>query len=238
MTAFYFVAKLCLFSVLNSTILKTVVAFTTTAYRCRSCWQSRRIDSASTVSPILLAKKTWTPPSEEANLNNFLSAKSKSIQSNSTTVAVTDTVSASPFDQGLYYELDLVPCVSGISWGSDISFRYVFIRDIEPVGEAYGLVQKGDFIISIGNVSTIEKDFNFVLDTISKVEGDQLTLKFFRGTRQQMMGKPVPFSGKELALVTVKEQNKPDVLLKCPPGTNLRNLLVENGINVYRSITR
>lgn len=38
--------------------------------------------------------------------------------------------------------------------------------------------------------------------------------------------------------VTVKQKGNPEVTLKAPSGTNLRNLLTDNGINVYQSITR
>lgn len=38
--------------------------------------------------------------------------------------------------------------------------------------------------------------------------------------------------------VTVKQKGKPELSLKAPSGANLRNLLTDNGINVYQSITR
>ena len=38
--------------------------------------------------------------------------------------------------------------------------------------------------------------------------------------------------------MTVKQKGKPEVSLKAPSGANLRNLLTDNGINVYQSITR
>ena len=45
---------------------------------------------------------------------------------------------------GLLYSVDL-PKNAGISWGSDLSFRWIFVRDIDLVGEAAqcGLIKKG-----------------------------------------------------------------------------------------------
>ena len=36
----------------------------------------------------------------------------------------------------------------------------------------------------------------------------------------------------------MKQKGKPELSLKAPSGANLRNLLTDNGINVYQSITR
>lgn len=54
---------------------------------------------------------------------------------------------------------------SGISWGSDLSFRWVYVLDLDPAGEASktGLIEKGDYIIGFGNTSLIAQDFDFVL---------------------------------------------------------------------------
>lgn len=38
--------------------------------------------------------------------------------------------------------------------------------------------------------------------------------------------------------VTVLQKGKPEVSLKAASGTNLRNLLTDNDINVYQSVTR
>ena len=53
----------------------------------------------------------------------------------------------------------------GISWGSDLSFRWIYVRDIDPRGEAAltNLVRKGDYIIGAGNTSLIAQDFDYVL---------------------------------------------------------------------------
>ena len=137
------------------------------------------------------------------------------------------------------YEVEL-PKRAGIDWGSDISFRWVYVLNLDPQGEAYksGLVQKGDYIVGIGNVSTIAQDFDFVLTTLTKYPENRLNYTFFRGNREVLTGKPVLEPSEMNLRVTVQQDGKPDVILTAPGGTNLRQLLVSNGINVYRSLTR
>jgi hypothetical protein len=64
---------------------------------------------------------------------------------------------------------------------------FLFAAGLDPQGEAYksNLIENGDFIIGIGNTSTIAKDFDFVLNTLSKAESP-LKYTFFRGTKRQV----------------------------------------------------
>jgi ferredoxin len=159
----------------------------------------------------LMAKKEWQPPVAEI-----------------------------PGDEGngVSFEIEL-PKRAGISWGSDLSFSWVYVLDVEPTGEAAasGMVQKGDYIIGMGNTSCIGKDFDFVLSTYNS-QPSIFNYTFFRGTKEQLLGGPVPAPEETTVTVTVKQAGKPDITLDCPGGTNLRRLLVGNGINVYRSLTR
>lgn len=67
-------------------------------------------------------------------------------------------------EQGLTYTVEMSK-TAGISWGTDISFRWVYVFDLEPQGEAAGtkLINKGDYIIGVGNSSLIAQDFDYVL---------------------------------------------------------------------------
>ena len=172
------------------------------------------IDSKISHTPntFLSAKKTWTPPEPE-----------KSIESSN----------------GISYTVEL-PKRAGLSWGSDLSFRWIYVLDIEPMGEASqtGMIQKGDYIIGVGNTSTLAQDFDFVLFTLAKQEDAKFNYTFFRGTKEQLTGSKVPKPSEITVTVKVLQDGKPDVILKCPGGTNLRQLLIDNGINVYRSLTR
>lgn len=164
----------------------------------------------------LSAKKTWAPPTGSDGDAN------------------TDKDS----EDGFTYTVEMVK-QAGISWGSDLSFRWVKVLDVEPNGAAAATkkVQKGDYIIGLGNSSMIAQDFDYVLTSLAK-QPSTFNYTFFRGEKEQLLGEPVLEPSDLMCTVTVVQDGKPDMKLECPGGTNLRRLLVGNGINVYRSITR
>lgn len=89
---------------------------------------------------------------------------------------------------GLVYTVEL-PRRAGINWGSDISFRWIYVLDLEKSGPAdslNGVIDKGDYIISFDNTSTIGQDFDFVLTSLSK-QKPVLNFTFFRGTKEQVI---------------------------------------------------
>jgi hypothetical protein len=55
---------------------------------------------------------------------------------------------------------------AGIDWGSDLSFRWVYVVGLDPEGEAAKskLIEKGDYIVGFGNTSVIAQDFDTVLN--------------------------------------------------------------------------
>jgi S1-C subfamily serine protease len=124
--------------------------------------------------------------------------------------------------------------------GCDLSFRWVYVINLDPQGEAYksGLVKKGDYIAAFGNISTVAQDFDFVLTTLAKYPEKEIPYTFYRGSKEKLVGGPVPLPSETTVTVTVKQSGKPTKYIECPGGTNLRQLLVGNGINVYRSLTR
>ena len=170
----------------------------------------------------LMAKRDWSAPKEP----------------NSAPPTFTSTQTES---NGTVFSLELSKR-AGISWGSDLSFRWIYVLDLEPTGEAAqsGVIQKGDYIIELGDVSTIGQDFDFVLTTLNQATS-RTNYTFFRGTKDQLIGPEAASAldpSRTTVTVTVQQEGKPDVVLRCPGGTNLRRLLVGNGINVYRSLTR
>ena len=73
----------------------------------------------------------------------------------------------------------------------------------------------------------------------------QLNYTFFRGTKAQLIGEDVPDPRETTFSVTVLKPKQggssgelEKVVIPCLGGTTLRNLLLGNGINVYRSLTR
>lgn len=172
-----------------------------------------------TANQRLYAKKDWSPPKESSSGTMYTKTE----------------------NNGTVFSLEMSKR-AGISWGSDISFRWIYVLDVEPTGEAAqtGVIQKGDYIIQLGDTSTIGQDFDFVLTTLNKAEA-RTNYTFFRGTKDQLIGQDAASSldpSKTTVKVTVQQEGKKDVVLTCPGGTNLRRLLVGNGINVYRSVTR
>ena len=142
-------------------------------------------------------------------------------------------------NNGITYSLEMTK-FAGISWGTDLSFRWVYVLGVDPNGDAAasGMVQKGDYIIGVGNTSLIAQDFDYVLTSLGK-QASTFNYTFFRGDKKQLLGEDAPLDpSATTCVITVVQKGKPDIKLEAPGGTNLRRLLVGNGINVYRSITR
>lgn len=204
------------------TIAWKALLFLFCSYFCAGFLRFGLRSSKGCLQHALRAKKDWSPPKEA--LPDELLFTSTKTESN-----------------GTVFSLEMAKR-AGISWGSDLSFRWIYVLDLEPTGEAAqtGVIQKGDYIIQLGNTSTIGQDFDFVLSTLNRAEA-RTAYTFFRGTKDQLIGEDAASAldpSKTKVKVTVQQDGKKDVVLTCPGGTNLRRLLVGNGINVYRSLTR
>lgn len=149
-----------------------------------------------------------------------------------------------------------LPRAPGIEWGTDLSFSFVYVRDLEPAGPASisGMVSKGDQLCELIPISEGAQPVNLLGASFDTVMGSfasldktvkDLDLVFFKGTKDEL--KAACEGGeagekKELITVTViQDKGSPKekvVKLQAPPGVNIRELLVENEINVYQSVTR
>lgn len=78
----------------------------------------------------LSAKKVWSPPPPSSDSNQPISQPSGGIEEELPT--------------GVAFSIELPKKGAGISWGSDLSFRWIYVLDMEPTGEAYqsGLIAK------------------------------------------------------------------------------------------------
>ena len=173
----------------------------------------------------------------------LMKKKTNRFQPQDTTPSTRPVVKSVP-DPGVgnAYEIEL-PKLAGIDWGADLSFRWVKVIGLDPSGEAFksNLVKVGDYVIGVGNTSTIAKDFDYVISSVNACPESRLNYTFFRGTKRQLVGDDTDLildPGAISVKITVQQEGKKDIILECPGGTNLRNLLVSNGINVYRSLTR
>jgi hypothetical protein len=87
-------------------------------------FDSRRVFS-------LFAKKSWAPPPS--------SPPSPPTGGGSSFAAPEPIKEIEPEEEqkGLAFVVDLPQYGSGISWSSDLSFRWVYVQDLDPAGEAF-----------------------------------------------------------------------------------------------------
>jgi ferredoxin len=157
--------------------------------------------------------------------------------------------------------------IDSTSWGTDLSFSFVYVRGIDPTGAAAlsRLVSIGDQLCEVtpissakGNdnddaisstpVNLIGAPFDYVMNTFATLDKTviELDFVFFSGTRDELKavctGGDLRVDGTETITVTVV-QNKGSASeriqrITAPVGVNVRELLVNNSINVYQSVTR
>mmetsp|Transcript_17038 Transcript_17038/g.46711 ORF Transcript_17038/g.46711 Transcript_17038/m.46711 type:complete len:326 (+) Transcript_17038:66-1043(+) len=154
----------------------------------------------------------------------------------------------------------------GIEWGTDLSFSFVYVREMDPSGEASmsKQVQVGDQLCEIkpinratgagddngkqAPINLVGAPFDFVMETFALLDKSvaDLDMVFFRGTKEELKaaasGKDK--AGDEVETITVmvyENKGTPQEVihrLQAPVGVNIRQLCVDNGINVYQSVTR
>jgi hypothetical protein len=156
-----------------------------------------------------------------------------------------------------------LPRFTGIEWGTDLSFSFVYVRALEPGGPASlsGLVNKGDQLCELVAVDKSKSppkvenlmgaSFDYVMGAFAGLERTvkDVDLVFFRGTKEDLKeavkassGQGGKSDGDDTIKVTVIEnkgcKDEKVRILTAQPGVNIRTLLIDNGINVYQSVTR
>ena len=152
---------------------------------------------------------------------------------------------------------------TGIEWGTDLSFSFVYVRAMDPAGEAAMTrhIEVGDQLCELRAVmeDTTDDDspavvnlvgapFDFVMTTFANLDKTvrELDLVFFKGTKEELKAACEGGEGQvkdpETVTITViqnKGSKEEEIkILTAPTGSNLREVLVENDINVYQSFTR
>lgn len=151
-----------------------------------------------------------------------------------------------------------IPRATGIEWGTDLSFSFVYVRDMDPTGAAAqtGIISKGDQICELLAVEAgatpvplIGASFDNVMTafaTLSKTTTD-VDLVFFKGSKDDLKalctGKSKGSNGNDEMIQITVIQNKGSKdestrIIKAKEGVNVRQVLVDHGINVYQSVTR
>ncbi|KAL7508327.1 hypothetical protein ACHAXN_008166 [Cyclotella atomus] len=147
---------------------------------------------------------------------------------------------------------------TGIEWGTDLSFSFVYVRDLEPAGSASlsDQVEVGDQICELRSVSEtgelgepanlIGAGFDVVMNAFASLDRSiqDIEIVFFRGSKEELKDLCTGGASQENEDVTITVvQNKgardENVrTIKAKAGCNVRQVLTDNGINVYQSVTR
>ena len=175
---------------------------------------------------------------------------------------LTTALSATPSQEGIdvdsndrLYRISLSRA-TGIEWGTDLSFSFVYVRGMDPSGAAAlsGAIRVGDQLCELrpvkdgaAPVNLVGAAFDFVMEAFADLDKTvtDVELVFFRGTKEELKaaakGEAVS-SEPETITVTIIENKGSDKevvhKLTAPAGVNVRELCVDNGINVYQSVTR
>jgi ferredoxin len=152
--------------------------------------------------------------------------------------------------------------ILGIEWGTDLSFSFVYVRNMDPMGEAAmsNQVNVGDQLCELipvvpensaapaVPVNLLGASFDFVMESFAVLDKtvQQVDLVFFRGSKDELKalvtGKPAYSPEDDVITVTViQDKGSPQQAtrtLTAPRGVNLRQLCIDNNINVYQSLTR
>ena len=153
-----------------------------------------------------------------------------------------------------------LPRATGIEWGTDLSFSFVYVRDLEPSGAAAlsGEIEVGDQICELRPViedgdddgevvSLIGAPFDEVMNAFASLGRTvkDVDLVFFRGTKDELKAacKGGSLSDQDEKIMVTVIQNKGTKeeeirYIEAKAGCNVRQLLTDNGINVYQSVTR
>ena len=145
---------------------------------------------------------------------------------------------------------------TGIEWGTDLSFSFVNVRGMDPSGAAAmsGKIEVGDQLCELRAVqqgavpvNLVGAPFDFVMEAFADLDKTvtDVDLVFFRGSKDELKaaakGEDVS-TEPQIITVTVIENKGSDKetvhKLTAPAGVNVRQLCVDNGINVYQSVTR
>jgi ferredoxin len=156
-----------------------------------------------------------------------------------------------------------LPRATGIEWGTDLSFSFVYVRDLEPSGAAAfsGEVKVGDQICELrpviegggnsgdGNkaVGLIGAPFDEVMNAFASLGRTvkDVDLVFFRGSKDELKaackGGSLSDEDEKVMVTVIQNKGSKDEqtrYIEAKTGCNVRQLLTDNGINVYQSVTR
>jgi len=175
-------------------------------------------------------------------------------------VAPTQLLSSNSDDVGIDLSLDKrlyqvrLSRAPGIDWGTDLSFSFVYVRDMDPAGEAaLANMAIGDQLCQITPagknepINVLGASFDTVMTALATMDRkvQEMDLVLFRGTKEELIaictGGDAVDQSSSIRVTVIQNKGAADEttrVLTAEPGVNLRKLLVDNDINVYQSLTR
>ena len=127
---------------------------------------------------------------------------------------------------------------TGVEWGTDLSFVGVYVRALLPGGaaEQSGAVAPGDQLVAIDGDAVFDATFDAAMARLAAVDAEA-RLEFFRGDRTELLAAVGRRAIKQgAATITVDDRGeRREIVVEA--GANLRDALVNDGIDVYRGTT-
>lgn len=146
---------------------------------------------------------------------------------------------------------------TGIEWGTDLSFSFVYVRELDPSGAATltRKISKGDQICELRPVEVDAKaipligaSFDVVMASFSglKRTTKEVDLVFFKGSKDDLKALCSGQSSSKrdngkIRITVIQNKGSKDEktrVILADEGANIRQTLVDEGINVYQSVTR
>ncbi|CEM03211.1 unnamed protein product [Vitrella brassicaformis CCMP3155] len=161
---------------------------------------------------------------------------------------------ASSAEDGYLFNVSL-PRITGIEWASTLAFDFAYVNSLEygSAASSSRMIQPGDWLVGVNQGSAIREGIAFddvmrLFDEPNVAKTDtEVQLRFFRGSpeafqqyvrEQSGRGDSDPPPPQFMTITVVKEGQQVATLGDIPTGSNLRDVLTDNGINVYQSYTR
>lgn len=224
---------------------------------------SRQLTPLTHASPSLLSK---LPNKHEESKNPFplkMSSQDDDEGSSNKNASEDDNRIDVSVDPRLYRIK--IPRATGIEWGTDLSFSFVYVRDMEPGGAAFmtNRIDKGDQICELRAVKPGEGDddksdvvpllgasFDTVMTSFASLPKTvkDVELVFFKGSKEELIdlcsGSDSSSDAGDNDTITITAilnkgtKDESTKVITAEKGSNLRQVLVDNEINVYQSFTR
>mmetsp|Transcript_35569 Transcript_35569/g.113718 ORF Transcript_35569/g.113718 Transcript_35569/m.113718 type:complete len:283 (-) Transcript_35569:1092-1940(-) len=130
-----------------------------------------------------------------------------------------------------------LPGATGIEWGSDLTFTGVYVRDVQPNSPSFVEgVRAGDQLVAVDGTKAFDLDFDAAMSLALK----GARFEFLRGTRATLLdlfGLRLE-TDDDVTVTVLDDDDRVVTQIKADKGANLRQVLVDSGLDVYRGSTK